>query len=231
MRESFIFYRSFYESLKELKDEDKLLIYNAICEYSINQEELELKGISKAIFTLIKPQLDANNNRYENGKKGGRPITKNNQNKTKIKPNQNQNKTKPKPNDNVNDNENVNYNNKNKQKDFENFEENNDVDVVVVFWNNNFRAITPLEFEKINLWRKDFTDDLIIKALEICVEQDKRSYAYFNGVLKSWKLANVKTMNDIPQKKIKGKKEEPEWLSMDLEPKEREKVNGVFKPF
>lgn len=101
MRESFIFYKSFYESIKELDNDIQCEIYNAIMEYQFNKNEVTLSGVSKSIFTLIKPQLEANNIRYENGKKGGRP-------KTETKPKQNQKKTKPKPN--VNENENVNVN-------------------------------------------------------------------------------------------------------------------------
>ena len=99
---SFIFYKSFYESLKELPDTNKLELYNAICELALNNNEIELTGISKSIFILIKPQILANNIRYENGKKGGR--------KTKIKPKENQNETKTIPNENVNVNDNVNDN-------------------------------------------------------------------------------------------------------------------------
>ena len=67
-RDSFIFYRSFYESIKELPEENQLKVYKAISNYALNQEEIELDGISKAIFSLIKPQLDANYKKYENGK-------------------------------------------------------------------------------------------------------------------------------------------------------------------
>lgn len=99
-RESFIFYRSFYEAIKDLDCETKVEIYDAICEYSLNQNETEIDGIGKTIITLIKPLLDANFKRYKNGCSGGRP-------KTKIKPKQNQNETKPEPNDNDNVNDNV----------------------------------------------------------------------------------------------------------------------------
>lgn len=68
-KESFVFYRSFFEALKDLKNSDRLKIYDAICELSLNENEVNLSGISKTIFTLIKPQLLANSQRYENGKK------------------------------------------------------------------------------------------------------------------------------------------------------------------
>lgn len=116
-RDSFIFYRSFYEAIRELKPEMQAEVYNAIFEYSLNLIEPELTGLPKTIFTLIKPQIEANNRRYLNGKKGGRPSKKetkpkpkNNQDKTKKKPKNNQDKTKSEPNVNDNDNDNGNDN-------------------------------------------------------------------------------------------------------------------------
>jgi hypothetical protein len=68
-RDSFIFYRSFFEALQGLKDKDKLNIFNAICELALNDKEQKLTGISSNIFTAIKPQIVANSKRYEDGKK------------------------------------------------------------------------------------------------------------------------------------------------------------------
>ena len=101
MRDSFIFYRSFYESISELDEADKIALYGAICAYALDNIEPELKGPSKAVFMLIRPQIDANTRKYENGCKGGRPSKK---------PNQNQTETKPERNDNDNDNDNDNEN-------------------------------------------------------------------------------------------------------------------------
>lgn len=109
-RDSFIFYRSFYEALQSLPDNQRLCIYDAVCDYSLNFTEPDLTGICKSIFTLIKPQLDANNQRYKNGSKGGRPTKDKNQSITEIKPKHNQSITKPKANKNVNVNVNKNVN-------------------------------------------------------------------------------------------------------------------------
>ena len=110
MRDSFIFYRSFYEAIKDLPRDIQGEIYTAIMEYSLYGKETDnLKPIARSIFTLIKPQIDVNNKRFSNGCKGGRPKS-DNQNKTKSEPKQNQNKTKVKPNENVNDNVNENDN-------------------------------------------------------------------------------------------------------------------------
>lgn len=92
MKESFIFYRSFYEAIEDLPDEEQLKIYKAIFKLALNDEEVNLDGISNTIFKLIKPQLKANNDRYENGKKGGRPkkepevLNENEENKNTKKP-------------------------------------------------------------------------------------------------------------------------------------------------
>lgn len=111
-RDSFIFYRSFYEAITELPEKNQAELYKAICEYSLNMEAQELTGLSKTIFTLIRPQLEANNKRFlngikggEHGKKGGRPST----NKPQDKPLNNP-KLTPNSNVNVNVNDNVNVN-------------------------------------------------------------------------------------------------------------------------
>ena len=119
-RESFVFYRSFYEGIKELPRDIQGEVLTAIMEYGLNGVTTEnQKQITKAMFALIKPQLDANNQKFENGKKGGRPKANCNQTETETKPKQNRNKTKPEPNVNVNDNvndNNISFLEKKKQK-------------------------------------------------------------------------------------------------------------------
>ena len=77
MKDSFVFYRSFFESLKELPDEQQLKFYQAITEYALDDTEPDFTGLEKSLFTQIKFSLDEANRRYEesrlNGKKGGRP--------------------------------------------------------------------------------------------------------------------------------------------------------------
>lgn len=113
MRDSIVFYRSFYEAIKEIPLEQQGIVYNAIYGYALDGVEPELNGIAKAIFLLVKPQIDANNSRYENGKKGaeygkkgGRPKKEN----PKETPSEPQENPKETPNENVN--ENVNENDK-----------------------------------------------------------------------------------------------------------------------
>ena len=111
-KESFVFYKSFYEALQDLKDKERLKVYDAICELALNNNDTKLIGLPKTIFTLIKPQILANTKRYENGKKGGRPKkeTTGFEKKKTIGFENTETKTKPNENVNVNVNDNVNVN-------------------------------------------------------------------------------------------------------------------------
>ena len=117
MRDSFIVYRSFGKALNALPAENYVNIMKALTAYALDDIEPEgLSEIEAAFFELMRPQVDANNRRYENGHKGGKPK---NQTVTKPEPSANQTVTKPEPsvqkpepndNDNVNVNENQNVN-------------------------------------------------------------------------------------------------------------------------
>jgi hypothetical protein len=100
-RESMIIYRSFFEAIKDLPKENQAEVWNAIFEYGLDFKEPKLKGISNTIFTLIKPQLDANINRYNNGSKPKQKISK-----TEAKNKQKISKEEANVNDNVNNNKN-----------------------------------------------------------------------------------------------------------------------------
>lgn len=74
MRDSFVFYRSFHNALSKLSDADRLAAYDALVEYGLDGLE-DAEGVSAAILEAFKPLIDANNRKFENGKKGGRPKT------------------------------------------------------------------------------------------------------------------------------------------------------------
>lgn len=91
-RDSFVFYRSFQEAANALSTNRRLTVYSAVIDYALNGVLPELKGVEFAVFALIKPVIDKNNQLYINGrkgakdgKKGGRPP--------KEKPQENPKKT------------------------------------------------------------------------------------------------------------------------------------------
>ena len=120
-RESFIFYASFLEGIEALNSaEEKWEAVKAIFDYGLKGIDKPPEGYSKIPYIMAKPQIDANNQRYENGKLGaeyGRlgGAPKGNQNARKKQPQNNPigvelNNPETTPNVNVNDNVNVNVN-------------------------------------------------------------------------------------------------------------------------
>ncbi len=111
-RESMVFYRSFYEAIKSLEPVQQAEVYGAIFEFGLNGIEPEMSGLAKAIFTLVKPQIVANNARYFNGQKGGKPRSGEEKNEEddeqnlqkeqeNAEPNPNLTETKGEPNSNL----------------------------------------------------------------------------------------------------------------------------------
>lgn len=61
-RKGFIFYKSFYEAIRNIPKESQLEAYNAIFEYAFNGTESEATdGIAHAMFILMKPNIDSSN--------------------------------------------------------------------------------------------------------------------------------------------------------------------------
>lgn len=114
MCDSFIVYRSFYEGIKMFDAETRLAFFDTLMEYGLNGVEKPTDNcVAKALFTAIKPQIDANAKRRANGNLGGRPkkepmvSEENNHRFSELKTN---GFDFEKPNVNVNANENANGN-------------------------------------------------------------------------------------------------------------------------
>ena len=79
MRDSFVFYRSFYEALKEMDKNVQADCLMALAQYALDGDMPGLTPEVRMFMTLAKPQIDANNQKFVNGSKGGRPKRINNQ--------------------------------------------------------------------------------------------------------------------------------------------------------
>ena len=120
---SFVFYESFRDASRNLDDATRLALYEAIMDYSLYGEEPDEGNlVAAAMFKLVRPVLDTNAKRRENGRNGGRPANTDNQEESKQepenekaeseteakdnpvetedKPVENQSETKPEPNHN-----------------------------------------------------------------------------------------------------------------------------------
>jgi hypothetical protein len=148
MRDSFVFYRSYYEAIELLPKSQRADAYRAIFEFMFNGNDIteELKDTAKAIFLMAKPTLESNIKKYEAGKKGAEAKKKQKEEtkQTNNKPENEKEKTKEQnksdlesktiatlqandkqpnkqneSNYNVNENVNEEFNNKGRSKFFE----------------------------------------------------------------------------------------------------------------
>ena len=69
MRSSVNISRNYYEAIKDLPLENQAEIWSAIFEFTLNDIEVELSGVSMTVFKLIKPQLEISNIRSKAGAK------------------------------------------------------------------------------------------------------------------------------------------------------------------
>lgn len=102
----------------------------------------------------------------------------------------------------------LNINNKNSCSSY-----NNNKGIFEFYEEKFGRTITGLEYEKINYWLKDFNEDIIKYAIDICVSNNKNSYSYLNGILKNWKSSGYKNLSEIKSNTISTReKEQPKEL-------------------
>ena len=112
MRDSIVFYNSWLTMIQRLPIDKRGEAYDVVMNYAFKGEEPQTDDIMLLmIFDAAKPQIDKNNQRYENAKKGGAPKGNQNARKqpktTKAQPKNNQ--KQPNVNENVNVNDNANY--------------------------------------------------------------------------------------------------------------------------
>jgi len=88
-----VFYRSFFDAIKELPERNQVEVLKAICEFGFDGIEPEISGISKTVWILIKPNLQANRKKWESGckaktkQKVSKPKAKNKQEVSKPEAN------------------------------------------------------------------------------------------------------------------------------------------------
>ena len=76
-RDSAVFYKSWKIAIDRLGDSKRGEIYEMILDYAIDSIYPKTDDpVALMIFDLVRVQIDVNNQRYANGKKGGRPKTR-----------------------------------------------------------------------------------------------------------------------------------------------------------
>lgn len=206
MKDSFILYTEQKAVIDKLTDEQAGKIIKAIYEYVETDKMPQLDNILDLVITPFKLALDRNKAKYEQvskvraeaGAKGGKQKK---QMQTK----------KSKCNDNDNDNENVNDNENNNDNVGESCIDG--LQQIIDFYNNNIGLITPYGLEILSDYAKEMPVDLIIYAMQISVEANKRTMQYIKAILNNWKKAGIKTLADAKQDNKKSRTAEEEFLN------------------
>jgi len=60
--------------------------------------------------------------------------------------------------------------------------------------------------DKLQRWREVYPTELICKAIDEAAENGKRSWAYTEGILKSWQADGVRTLGDVEARRESRKK-------------------------
>lgn len=206
-RDSFIFYRSFYEAINDLPEKSQLKVYKAICEMSLNFDEIDLSGLSLTIFKLIKPQLEANNKRYINGSKGGAP--KGNQNATRTQPKNNQKTTKKQPNNNVNENDNENVN------ENDNINTSSSNNIYSYLEDNLGRTLNGAEIELATAWANEYNWEKIEYAIKETLMARANNLKYTDAILRNIKDKSNDELYSKPKEEDEEEIEMPDydWLN------------------
>ena len=128
-KETFLFYADWLNVIRDLPSEVQLEVYQAIAEYAIYDNLIELKPLAKVAFGFIKQTIDRDTQKYisisekrsEAGKRGGRPLKNNelkesNEKQKKQLLSEKSKKSNCPLNDNDNVNDNISFLEKKKQK-------------------------------------------------------------------------------------------------------------------
>jgi len=107
MKESFIFYKSWGETIKELPEEYKCKVVDALIDYAFEGKQIDdLEQLVKAIVKPMCSEIDKNTEKYN---KKVENLKNNSRNRTEIETKSKRNRNEIEG-DNVNDNVNVNVN-------------------------------------------------------------------------------------------------------------------------
>lgn len=82
-------------------------------------------------------------------------------------------------------------------KDIDKEIDKNNINVVIKRYEEEIGFATPTTLTTLLSYQDDLTDEMIVKAIEIASERNKKNLSYIKGILNSWISKGYKTLADI----------------------------------
>lgn len=218
MADLFVFYRSFWDAIKEMDDTEQLEMFHALCRYALDETVPNFDSpIQRAVFAVMKPVIDANVTSRETGKRGGRPRKPPFQkSETGVLENENggfENEKPPFQKSETNKKQET----RNKKQEQEASIEENAADAalkktpapaenprldtglseIIRRYEDDIGSFPRSALDSLQRWRQTLGDDLIALAIGEAAENNARSWRYIDRVLSSWQKEGVRTVGDV----------------------------------
>ncbi|PEI98700.1 DnaD domain-containing protein [Bacillus pseudomycoides] len=103
------------------------------------------------------------------------------------------------------------------QASIESYEEDEDEEVeetepgssVFMFYEQNFGSLSSYAAEELSEWMADLSEELVLKALQIAFENNKRTLAYVKGILRDWHGKGYTKVIEVEEAAAKFRKKDP----------------------
>ncbi|MDM5153669.1 DnaD domain protein [Bacillus sp. DX1.1] len=80
---------------------------------------------------------------------------------------------------------------------------------VFMFYEQNFGSLSPYTADELSEWIADLSEELVLKALQIAHENNKRTLAYVKGILRDWHGKGYTKLIEVEEATVKFRKKEP----------------------
>lgn len=93
---------------------------------------------------------------------------------------------------------------------------------VIDFYSNNIGFLNPYGLKILESYVEDMSSDLVIYAMQIAVENNKKTISYIKAILNNWAKANIKTLEE-------AKRENKKKVSNDKQIEQRKYTEDEFE--
>ncbi|MEH7459655.1 hypothetical protein CON65_22170 [Bacillus pseudomycoides] len=95
------------------------------------------------------------------------------------------------------------------EEEVEEVEEVNPGSSVFTFYEQNFGSLSSYAVAELSEWMAELSEELVLKALQIAYENNKRTLAYVKGILRDWHGKGYTSLSEIEKAAVKFRKKEP----------------------